>query len=248
MKKSLVLLMTILSMTLFVACSKDSDNGLNVTSPKQVTLTSDKTSQIQCNDPNATFSSENEYVATVSSKGEIKGKRIGETIIDINGKPIIKVTVSPVYTQYKEPILLFNATKAEVKSKMGTQVSSETETSLVYAPTSGRVLTYIYSFTNGKVSAIGMGISTSYIETLTSFLLERYVPFSLDEEKYLALYINALSAAKATMIVGEQIYSTSIILVAYIPYTDARSSSSMAGSYSKSVKDLSTILDSYQRR
>ena len=60
----------IVLLTLFAACSKDDGDDLKITSSRNVELISKKTSQIECSDSKATYSSENEYVATVSSKSK----------------------------------------------------------------------------------------------------------------------------------------------------------------------------------
>ena len=127
MKRILFYVTAIVSLTLFAACSKDDGNDFNITSSKSVELTSQKTSQIVCTDSKAMYASEDEYVATVSATGVITGKRIGETYIDVNGGKSIKVSVTPVYTQFAEPKLLFGATKEEVYAKVGTNDSLSNE-------------------------------------------------------------------------------------------------------------------------
>src|SRR5574344_2199121 len=136
LKRILFYVTAIVSLTLFAACSKDDGDGFNITSSKSVELTSQKTSQIECSDSKATYSSENEYVATVSSTGLITGKRIGETYIDIDGQKSIKVSVTPVYTQFTEPQFLFGATKDEIYAKVGTNYTLSNEDGIVYKSTS----------------------------------------------------------------------------------------------------------------
>ena len=70
-----------------------------------------------------------------------------------------------------------------------------------------------------------MVVSSSYFSSLTDFLLERYALATFSEENYTVLYVNALTADKITMIIGEQVYSASIIYVVYLPYTNSKSRS-----------------------
>jgi hypothetical protein len=70
-----------------------------------------------------------------------------------------------------------------------------------------------------------MVVSSSYFSSLTDFLLERYAPATFSEENYTVVYVNALTADKITLIIGEQVYSASIIYVAYLPYTNSKSRS-----------------------
>lgn len=218
MKKIFLCSIVIVLFSTFVSCSKDDDDAFSITSSKSVELSSKGTSQITYSGSNAAFSSEDEYVATVSDNGLITAKRIGETYIDVNGKKEVKVTVSPLITSFSEPQFLFGATKNEVISKVGSNYSSSTDTGITYIPTSGRVKGYAYLLKNGKVTAVAMIVSTLYLESLTDFLLERYVPATFSEDNYTALFVNGLSLEKTTMVIGEQLYSTSFMNVLYFPY------------------------------
>lgn len=239
MKRILFYVTAIVSLTLFAACSKDDGDSFNITSSKSVELTSKKTSQIECSDSKATYASENEYVATVSETGLITGKRIGETYIDVNGQKSIKVSVTPVYTQFTEPQFLFGATKDEVYAKVGTNYSLSNESGIAYITTNDRVRGYLYLLKDGKVSSVVMVVSSSYFSSLTNFLLERYAPATFSEEDYTVLYVNALTADKITMIIGEQVYSASIIYVVYLPYANSKSRSvTNSESIKRQVKSL----------
>lgn len=225
MKKVIFCSLALLLLTVFVGCSKDDDNELVITSSKNIELTYKGTSQINCSDSKATYSSEDEYIAKVSESGLITASHIGETYIDVNGKKAIKVTVNPVYTSFIEPQFLFGATKEEVISKVGSDYNSATSSVIGYIPTSGKVKAYLYLLKDGKVSAVAMTISTAYMESITNFLLERYIPAALSDENYTALFINGLDLDKTTMIIGEQIYSASLINVLYMPYVATKSRS-----------------------
>ena len=76
-----------------------------------------------------------------------------------------------------------------------------------------------------RVTAVCMLVSTIYIENLTNFLLERYMPATFSEENYTAIFINALSLEKTTIVIGEQVYSTSLMNVIYMPYDHKTSKS-----------------------
>jgi|UPI000468D422 hypothetical protein len=246
MKRKLFYVTAIVSLTLFAACSKDDGDGFNITSSKSVELTSQKTSQIECSDSKATYASENGYVATVSETGLITGKRIGETYIDVNGQKSIKVSVTPVFTQFAEPQFLFGATKDEVYAKVGTNYSLSNESGIAYTTTNDRVRGYLYLLKDGKVSSVVMVVNSIYFDSLTDFLLERYAPATFSEENYTVLYVNALTADKITMIIGEQVYSASIIYVAYLPYTNSKSRSV---TNSESVKlQVKSLLDKLSLR
>ena len=80
-----------------------------------------------------------------------------------------------------------------------------------------------------------MVVNSIYIDSLTEFLLERYELATFSEKDYSVLYINALTTNKATMIIGEQIYSSSLIYVVYLPYTYS-SSRAVANTDNEKIK------------
>ena len=128
-------------------------------------------------------------------------------------------------------------------AKVGTNYSLSNESGIAYTTTNDRVRGYIYLLKDGKVSSVVMVVSSSYFSSLTDFLLERYAPATFSEENYTVLYVNALTADKITMIIGEQVYSASIIYVAYLPYTNSKSRSV---TNSESVKlQVKSLLDKF---
>lgn len=155
----------------------------------------------------------------------ITAKRIGETYIDVNGQKAVKVTVKPLVTLFIEPQFLFGATKDEDISKVGSNYSNSTSTGIAYTPSSEKVKGYVYLLKDGKVSAVGMVISTLYMESLTDFLLERYMPATFSEESYTALFVDAISLEKTTMLIGEQLYSVSLMNIVYMTYDNTTSKS-----------------------
>lgn len=224
MKNLILCSMVAVLFTALVGCSSN-DDDFSISSPKSIEILSNETSQITCSDTKAVYSSKDEYIATVSENGLISAKRIGETYIDVNGQKSIKVTVKPLITSFTEPQLLFGATKDEVYSKVGTNYSTSNDSGIGYITTSGRVKGHVYLMEDGKVTAVCMLVSTIYIENLTNFLLERYMPATFSEENYTAIFINALSLEKTTIVIGEQVYSTSLMNVIYMPYDHKTSKS-----------------------
>lgn len=224
MKNLILCSMVVVLFTALVGCSSN-DDDFSISSPKSIEILSNETSLITCSDTKAVYSSKDEYIATVSENGLISAKRIGETYIDVNGQKSIKVTVKPLITSFTEPQLLFGATKDEVYSKVGTNYSTSNDYGIGYITTSGRVKGYVYLMEDGKVTAVCMLVSTIYIENLTNFLLERYMPATFSEENYTAIFINALSLEKTTIVIGEQVYSTSLMNVIYMPYDHKTSKS-----------------------
>lgn len=237
MKKLLFFAVTFLSLSTFVACSSDDDEDkMEITSSTNVELTSQKTSQIVCSDAKATYQSEDEYVASVSDKGLITAGRIGETYIDVNGKKSVKVTVTPVYTQYVEPLFMFGSTKNELIAKAGSDYKSTDGKSIYYMPTTGRVKIYLYIIEDDKVTSAAMAVSTTYLESLTSFLLERYVPATFTDDDYTAIFMNALTVEKTTMVVAETVYSSSLMLVSYAPYSGTKTKAGSVIDHSECLK------------
>lgn len=204
MKKYLFLMLTVLFMAVtFTACSSDNDdNGFSISLSEATIKGVDSFVQITSSSPNVKWSSENPYIATISEDGKIKSAHIGETYIvaQSNGKTKkCKVTVTPQYFIYKEPITDFGKSKEEIIKTLGTPFLDK-----------GDILSYIndnqdivvnYVFKEGKLDNCFVLLkATLNIINIAYFLTERYELVPRDfGGKY--AFINALTAKEATMLI-----------------------------------------------
>ena len=204
MKKYLFLTLAVLSMAVtFTACSSDNDdNGFSISLSEATIKGVDNFVQITSSSPNVKWSSENPYVATISEDGKIESAHIGETYIvaQSNGKTKkCKVTVTPQYFIYKEPITDLGKSKEEIIKTLGAPFLDK-----------GDILSYVndnqdivvnYVFKEGKLdNCIVLLKMTLDVINLVDFLKERYELVPRDFNGNYA-FINALTTKEASMIV-----------------------------------------------
>lgn len=221
MKKLLLFLFT----PLMFACGGDGKESISL-SESETTLKYQGTYQINATSENSiSYTSEDEYHATVSSSGLVKANKVGETNIlvsDGNSTRKFKVTVSPQSSLYDEPLTDWSLTKSQVISKLGTP-ASQADSSCIYQPSNSAISYIMYLFTKaGKIKSVGVVIQTAYTSELATFLTERYTYAGQSNDTF--LYYNQSTTAKATTIIGLSLYSTSYWFAIYIPNTSTKSS------------------------
>lgn len=220
--KKILFLLAVLPMVLLSACSDDDENGLSL-DKSEISLYYEDEIKLTASD-NVTWSSEDEFVAKVSSNGVVEGGHVGKTfIVASNGSETVKcaVEVKPKYNTFVEPVLDFGASKADIKAKEKRELVTDNATSLGYKDSKDGVA-IIYTFKNGKMTAAGIGLQYKYSDDILDFLLERYAPATMDKDEYIFTFVNGMSG-RWTMSISVQL-SSSTILVAYIP-KDATSKS-----------------------
>lgn len=173
------------------------------------------------------WTSDNELIASVSTAG-VKAEHVGETYIR-NGNKSFKVTVTPKYNTYEIPCLQFGASKSTVKSFMsGYTLASETDKILLYT---GKYPVSIvgYSFTNSALtlSSVIIPITSVSMDELVSFMAERYIYVTKDEENN---YFGFLSADKQYIIILqlETMNSQVVYFISYAKYTGSSSAPSQS--------------------
>ena len=212
MKKIFLLLS--LSMLLF-GCKKDDNPGISF-SASTLSLYAGETHQLFQSSSDVNVTSNSDFVASVSPRGLVTANHIGVTEIRSGGS-VCNVTVEPHYTLYPDPRLDWGASKAAIKSKLGTPYS-ETSTSLLYQHTGTFVTGYM--FTSDKLSGIGVTVSTSYTSELALALKERYAIIQNSSSGSIAaMYANANTIEKATTIIGAQLQNVNFWTVLYMPNT-----------------------------
>lgn len=209
MKRRLIfMLLAILSVaTIFSSCKKDDDKDEQFTIDKQaITLVHDGTETIVASEA-ATWSSDNEFVATVDDKGVITGNHIGEAIITATAKgklQNVKVTVKAKYNTITEPIMDFSLTREQVKEQATGILSQENESGLSYFINSSKsqLNMYIFEETTGKLKQSAWGaysLTEVSPSDLVGFLVERYQPVTMEDGYY--FFINSNKLESATMYV-----------------------------------------------
>lgn len=214
-------MMTVLAIT---GCSKDDKLTL---STNTLSLYSKDTEQITASEQ-STWSSEDEFVASVSENGIVKGGHVGKTIIKAtseNGEAKCAVEVKPKYNTYTEPILEFGASKATIKAKESRTLESEIATRLTYKPDKSTIKSVAYAFENGAMIGAGVMLNTASAMEAADFLIERYLVISAGSGNIIGLMLNNLPS-KANMSISMGVDAGNVTVI-YAPYKSSTNRSSI---------------------
>lgn len=200
-------------------CSSSDEEEVEILSSRDLEMYHNDNSQIECNGANEIiYSSEDEYVASVSSSGMITANCVGETFIDINGERTIKISVIPANTSFVEPVHDFKLTKQQVIAQCGSNYSTSSSTNGITYTKSGTIAGHLYLFDDNNIlKSSGVLVKTYYLESYMDFLAERYLPAGWDEENSMAIFVNGVTKENITMAVSVSVYSISYLLSAYVP-------------------------------
>ena len=218
MKRMYLIVLTF--MVLFASCSSKDSDPFTI-SASQISMTADGTQTLTASEA-ATWTSESEFVATVSAAGLVTGQHVGETTIRAaagDKAATCKVNVVPVYYTYTEPILDFTADKATIKSKEKRTLYKENGDYLTFKGENSGIVGVIYGFENNKLHSVAVGVTYSKAEEVANFLKERYLYVGEKEDMFLFAN-NSLSLA--TMAVSLSVQD-GYVMILYIPYTATKS-------------------------
>ena len=186
------------------------------------TLHSGETYQIQaeCEFP-ITYTSENEYYASVSEEGEVTANFVGSTNIVLESESDTKtfeVTVEPVSNLYPEPEVEIGATKEAIIEQFGTPDIDEDETLGYYNYSENGTMLMVMFDEEGLVYAYAVIFDVSFEEELDTFLGERYL--YVQEQEGMKIYINGLTLEETSMIIGSQVLEDQFLMAVYEGYTN----------------------------
>ncbi|MBR6285598.1 MAG: Ig-like domain-containing protein [Bacteroidaceae bacterium] len=158
-----------------------------VTISPQTTNPDGSTFQIEAFGEGITYTSRNEEIARVDSKGLVTGVHAGFTIIDVNsvnGTAEIKVTVAPAITLFDEPFTGFGASIQTVRDSIGsgfiiTDSLCTARTAILYNSMYGskRALCAYYfdiAGTDTTLSYSNVTLSSYYQRDAFLYYIERY--------------------------------------------------------------------------
>jgi hypothetical protein len=241
MKRKLIfnlIALFVLSTTL-VSCGKDDDGEDNFTVDKQsITLVHDGTETIIAT-KTATWTSDNEFVASVDNNGVVTGNHIGEatiTAISSGQSKTVKVTVKPKYNTITEPIMDFDLSKSEIKSKISGTPDTEEDYKLNYKISKSELLMYTFDESTGKLESCAWGSidALSIVPSeLVGFLTERYQPITSKDNYY--FFANSNKLETATMVVTFTITKGNLLIM-YSPYEHKATSKASVTEYEKMMQ------------
>ena len=233
MKKLSLVLMAVLAFT-FVGC----EGWLDIPDPEpepdpepdpveealinlvttEATLHYGETFQIEaeCETP-ITYTSENEFYATVSEDGLVTAGFVGSTsiLLETEGdSQTFEVTIEPTSELYAEPEIEFGETRDAIIERFGTP-DEENEEAVLYGSYAENTMLMVV-FEEDVVAYYAVIVSADLEEEMNAFLGERYMYYGEDEG--LKIYINALDVADCTLIVGEQFLEEIYLMAMYMPH------------------------------
>lgn len=242
MKKVLIL---ILLAVLVASCSKDDDNDKHTIYLRDsgVTLKYGETFEMTAlSGTPITYTSENEFHATVSNTGVVTAGRIGETNIivdDGRNTRLFNVVVEKSSDLYEEPNMDWGISRSGLIARIG-EPSDISETFLYYKTGSNSVPEIMYSFKNDKLESAVVMVHIDYSNILGVFLDERYMPISFEDGVF--IFVNAVNPQDVTLVVGASIATFSHWFVVYMPQSgidsSTRSTFSNSEIYSKAIEHL----------
>lgn len=187
-----------------------------------VVLHSGDTCQIQaeCEFP-ITYSSENEYYATVSEEGLVTANFVGATTINLEAEgdsKTFEVTIEPVSNLYPEPEIEIGMSKDSIIGIFGEPVVEE-DGILGFTDYSENVtMLMVMIDEEDLVTDYAVILETSFEEELDTFLGERYL--FVQEQEGMKIYINALSLEETSMLIGSQNVEGEFLMAIYTSYSE----------------------------
>ncbi|MBD5369751.1 MAG: hypothetical protein HDR80_09770 [Bacteroides sp.] len=210
---------------MLAACGDDNDEPKSVTLEyPEISVDYKATVKNKASEKNCTWTSANDFIATVDGDGNISGEHVGTTVITVTSKDgaVAKctVTVKPTNTNFTLPYLSWGATRQQVKDEMATwtgfREEYDDEDGLGFVSTANSGLPgYSYGFnSNERLNAAGMTVSEEQDDEdnwdFYGFLLQYYKKGG-EQGNDFVLY-NSANPADATMTVvyGPQVTGNTI--------------------------------------
>ncbi|MGA1977652.1 MAG: hypothetical protein ABSG89_07320 [Bacteroidales bacterium] len=220
-----LLLIVILCLT---GCKKSEKSlSLNAT---ETTLTKNQTFNliVSPDTSGCVYESENDFIATVSPSGVITAQLTGETYIDVSNADKgfaakCKVTVSPVYSMYREPYLVFGKSKTDVKAYETRLLLEEDDSTLFYSGENSYITDLLYLFEKSAYTVSSSLIPASQVNLLVNYLTERYVPVADYGSSGPVYYMTT----DRKTIVDMTMYSDTYWMIIYMPYPTSKEMNSL---------------------
>ncbi len=239
MKKILVALAIVLP---FVMTSCTDDEPINLPSSVEINVDGQKDL-----DTKGTWTSSNEFVATVDKNGKITAHHVGEAVLNVkNGleSASVKVVVNPTNTSYTLPLMSWGADVATVKAANTSYTlldeSVDEEGTVLSYLTGENYPGYIYIFTNEEgLNGTAIVVDINDSDNFDNFLYQYYADLDEDEEWY--YLINANTYEEATVAVQYGLNDENSLIAAFVPLTESTRSSDIKSMFRNLKLDRSVL-------
>ena len=252
MKKNYLYLMGIALVTMFgvsfISCGNDDEeDSAIVVTPASVSMHYEDTKQLKA-DGATNWSTSNDFVATVDSKGLVTGGHVGKAeIIASNGSSsgVCEIEITPEYSLYDDPYLNWGASLSTVKNAINKELVSSDEKSLIYKYYIGNdVCAVDYVFENNKLQSVLFLFSYTYYLRAGYYLLERFQPV-YEGNGYFG-FADALTTEKAKTYVLYGQYKSGNTTLTSIFYSSSSAISSSRDT--RSAMEKSSKMEEYQSK
>lgn len=217
MKKILFVWSAFACAMLFTSC----ENSKMKISPSHITLQFEDEVGLTVidNHSDVSWSTDNEFVASVDNNGIVTAEHVGTTTItakDGKDEAYCSVSVTPEYYTYNEPIMDWGCSKQTIISKKGTPDNNQSDV-IAYIQSESKAIVEMYKFEYGKLVMSYVVLPLNFANTdVANFLIERYLPVTMTDSGAYG-FINAMTLEEATLLVALMIEDTAII-VGYAPF------------------------------
>lgn len=224
MRNFYILLLTISSIIGITSCEEEDKFKITVS---EITLYNKDTYQIEATSDNPiTYTSEDEFHATVSQTGLVTAAFVGTTniIVESGGETkLITVTVSPKQTIFYEPFIEWGTTKTAIRLKFGNNGYENTEINYIDYDglnASDVVGTRFIFDDNNRLSSTAIYLYSEDFDKAALALHERYQFLESEETEdggLMHFFIDALNPDDAQMYIAILEVNDGLLAVAYMP-------------------------------
>ena len=196
-----------------------------------------------------TWTSSNEFIATVDKKGNITAHHVGDaviTVVDGKRSASCKVNVKPVNTSYTFPVMTWGADVATVKSFNNhltlLDEYTDEEGGFILSYLSGTTFPgYIYYFASEALVANSIVIDINQTEAWEAFMYQFSADLEEDEEWY--YLINGNTTAEATIAVQYGLNDETSIIATFMPLTEETRSGDIKAMFNAIDKTNSVLVN-----
>lgn len=208
--------------------------------PQEIAVYSEGTQQLTTNVDDATFSSGDDYYASVDVNGLVTGNKVGETVINVSsshGSASVPIKILSQYSLYPDVDNLIGKGLSDVTKVFGTSydhsISSKGEDMYVFEYPTSYVDFIGFTMSGNKVANILVAVQTKHTSMLTKHLIERYNIAGMQNNYY--FFLN--HGKKVT--IALTVYSVKYLAAMYLENTSSKSAQVIDNSV---LEDFQSIL------
>ncbi|MBD5328948.1 MAG: hypothetical protein HDS03_03535 [Bacteroides sp.] len=229
MKKFFLMLVVALPMFFMASCGDDNDDATLSLDQNTMSLDWSKTGQLTASEKNGVWTSTNDFVASVDSKGVVTANHEGKATIKYTKDGEIASCVVTVNTtnNYFTTITSWGATSAQVKNALKDSslvlLEEDEDGDLMYTLTGNAYPWYGFLFQNGGLAGSSVYFPESIFdsEDFNGFIDQRFVRIDKTDQGVRYANANTLTEASEAVVVD---YDTDldVYVATFVPVTHTK--------------------------